>query len=68
MSAAGLASKRRYAIVAIFIVAAILTPPDVFSQVSLAVPLLALYEISILSCRLVEKRRAEREAAADAEL
>lgn len=58
-----LASKRRYAIVGVFIVAAVLTPPDVFSQVSLAVPLLALYEISILCCKLVEKKRAEREAA-----
>ena len=63
-----LAEKRRYAIVGIFVVAAILTPPDVFSQVSLALPLLVLYEASIISCRFVEKKRAEQEAAAEAEL
>jgi sec-independent protein translocase protein TatC len=58
-----LAEKRRYAIVAVFVVAAILTPPDIFSQVSLAVPLLLLFEISVWCCRLVEKKRAQREAA-----
>jgi len=63
VTAAGLASKRRYAVVIIFIVAAVLTPPDIFSQVSLAVPLLLLFEISIFSCRIVEKKRAAREAA-----
>src|SRR6266851_376676 len=51
-----------------FIIAAVLTPPDVFSMCSLAVPLLLLYEISIFSARIVEKRRAEREAAAEADL
>src|SRR6266567_8005352 len=63
-----LSEKRRYAIVGIFIAAAILTPPDVFSQVSLAIPLLLLYELSIFSCRWVEKKKAEREAAEEAEL
>jgi len=63
VTAAGLASKRRYAIVGVFVVAAVLTPPDIFSQVSLAVPLLVLFEISIFCCKLVEKKRAEREAA-----
>ena len=58
-----LAEKRRYAIVGVFVVAAVLTPPDVFSQISLAIPLLALFEISIYCCKLVEKKRAEREAA-----
>lgn len=67
LTSTGLAAKRRYAIVAMFIVAAVLTPPDIFSQLSLAVPLLVLYEISIVSCRMVEKRRAEREAAEAAE-
>ena len=62
VTAAGLASKRRYAIVVIFIVAAVLTPPDIFSQVSLAVPLLLLFEVSIISCRMVEKQKAKREA------
>jgi len=51
ITAKTLVSKRRYAIVGIFVVAAILTPPDVISQFSLAVPLLALYEISILLVR-----------------
>ena len=51
ITAKTLVSKRRYAIVGIFVVAAILTPPDVISQFSLAVPLMALYEISILLVR-----------------
>lgn len=51
VSAKTLVSKRRYAIVGIFVVAAILTPPDVISQFSLAIPLLGLYEISILLVR-----------------
>lgn len=46
-----LAKKRRYAIVLIFIVAAIITPPDVISQISLAIPLMILYELSILLIR-----------------
>jgi sec-independent protein translocase protein TatC len=60
-----LKAKRRYAIVGVFVVAAVLTPPDVLSQLSLAVPLLLLFEGSIWSVRLVERRRA-REAAAGA--
>jgi sec-independent protein translocase protein TatC len=68
VTSAGLAAKRRYAIVINFIAAAILTPPDLFSMVALAVPMLALYEISIFSCRMVEKQRAAREAEAEAEL
>ena len=53
-----LKSKRRYFIVGAFVIAAILTPPDVLSQLSLAMPLLALYEGSIWSVYLVEKRLA----------
>lgn len=68
VTSAGLASKRRYAIVLVFIAAAVLTPPDIFSQTSLAVPLIALYEISIWACRIVEKNRAKREAQEEAEL
>ncbi len=68
VTAAGLASKRRYAIVGMFVVAAVLTPPDVVSQTSLAVPLIVLYEASIISVRMVEKARARREAEAEAEL
>jgi sec-independent protein translocase protein TatC len=62
-----LKSKRRYFIVIAFVIAAVLTPPDVLSQMSLALPLLALYEGSIWSVRLVERRAAAaRAAAADA--
>jgi sec-independent protein translocase protein TatC len=66
VSAEGLAEKRKYAIVGIAAVAAVLTPPDVISQVGLGVPLYLLYEISILMIRLTEKKRAEREAAEEA--
>jgi sec-independent protein translocase protein TatC len=58
-----LKSKRRYFIVIAFVIAAILTPPDVLSQMSLALPLVALYEGSILSVRFVEKRAAAERAA-----
>ena len=58
-----LAKGRRYAIVGILIVAAIITPPDVFTQLILAVPLYILYEISILVVRATGKRK-EGEAAA----
>src|SRR5947199_291525 len=68
VTAAGLASKRRYAIVAMFAVAAVLTPPDIVSQTCLAVPLVILYEVSIISCRMVEKARAKREAEEEAGL
>ena len=68
VTSAGLASKRRYAIVIMFVVAAVLTPPDVISQTSLAIPLMILFEASIISCRMVEKARARREAEEEAEL
>lgn len=68
VTAAGLASKRRYAIVIMFAVAAVLTPPDIISQTSLAIPLIVLFEASIVSCRMVEKARAKREAQEEAEL
>jgi sec-independent protein translocase protein TatC len=58
-----LKAKRRYFIVGAFIIAAILTPPDVISQLSLAVPLLVLYEGSIWSVRMVEKKAAAAKAA-----
>ena len=64
----GLRKKRRYAVVGVFAVAAIVTPPDPFSMMSLALPIVVLYEISIWSAKLVEKKRAEREEALDAEL
>ena len=43
--------------------AAILTPPDVISQVLLAVPIMVLYEVSILCAVLIERKRAQAEAA-----
>lgn len=63
-----LKDKRRYAIVFVFVVAAVLTPPDVLSQLMLAVPMLLLYELSIFSVRYVEKKRKAAKAAEDAGL
>lgn len=61
-----LREKRRYAIVLVFIVAAVLTPPDVISQFALAIPTLLLYEASIIAVVFVEKNRLKREAERDA--
>jgi sec-independent protein translocase protein TatC len=58
-----LREKRRYFIVVAFIIAAVLTPPDVLSQCSLALPLLALYEGSIIAVAMVEKKAAASRAA-----
>jgi sec-independent protein translocase protein TatC len=66
-TSAGLAAKRRYAIVGMFVFAAVVTPPDVISQVGLAVPLILLYELSILSVKMIERDRAKRAAAEKAE-
>ncbi|MCX7864619.1 MAG: twin-arginine translocase subunit TatC, partial [Novosphingobium sp.] len=57
-----LAGARRYLIVGIFVVAAIITPPDVVSQLLLAVPLLLLFEGTLVLMRFSEKRRAREEA------
>jgi sec-independent protein translocase protein TatC len=59
-----LKEKRRYFIVIAFIIAAVLTPPDVLSQMSLALPLLILYEGSIWSVKIVEGKAAKAAAAA----
>jgi sec-independent protein translocase protein TatC len=56
VTAEQLASKRKYAVIVVFVVAAFITPPDVISQILLAVPLLALYEVSILLIRYVSKK------------
>jgi sec-independent protein translocase protein TatC len=58
-----LRAKRRYFIVIAFIIAAVLTPPDVISQLSLAVPLVILYEGSIWSVKFVEKKAAASKAS-----
>lgn len=63
VTAAGLRAKRRYMIVFIFIIAAIATPPDVFSQCLLAIPMLLLYEATILWLAREDKRRAREMAA-----
>jgi sec-independent protein translocase protein TatC len=68
VTSAGLRKKRRYAIVGVFAVTAIITPPDPFSMMSLAIPIVLLYEISIWSARMVEKKRAEREQELEREL
>jgi len=64
ISSADLKAKRRYAIVGVFVAAAVLTPPDIMSQLSLALPMLILYEVSIWSCRWVERGKAA-EASSD---
>jgi sec-independent protein translocase protein TatC len=63
VTADALKTKRKWAIVIAFIVAAVLTPPDPISQISLAIPSLLLYEISILVVRMIESRRAQAVAA-----
>ena len=55
---------RRYAIVLAFVAAAVLTPPDVISQFALAVPTIALFELSLITVRWMEKRKAAADAAA----
>jgi sec-independent protein translocase protein TatC len=62
-TAQGLKEKRRYAVVIAFIAAAVLTPPDVISQVSLAIPLMILYEASIIGVKLIERGRRTRALA-----
>lgn len=73
LNRAGLVSReqligaRRYVIVAVFIVAALITPPDVVSQLMLAIPLLILFEGSLLLMRLSERKDAKLKAAREAE-
>jgi sec-independent protein translocase protein TatC len=59
-----LRAKWRYAVVAIFALAAFMTPPDVISQIALAIPTLLLYELSIYAVKLVERKRAAEQAMA----
>lgn len=66
-TSAGLREKRKYAIIGVFILAAVITPPDPFSQCALAIPLLILYEVSIICARFVEKSKAKTMAAEEAE-
>ena len=54
-----LIKRRRYVVVIIFAVAAILTPPDPITQIGLGIPLLILYELSILSVKIIEKKKKD---------
>ncbi|MEM9469184.1 MAG: twin-arginine translocase subunit TatC [Pseudomonadota bacterium] len=63
VSSQWLSSKRKYAIITAFISAAVLTPPDVISQVGLALAILALYELSIICVRYFQTKRAEESSA-----
>ena len=63
-----LVSARRYAIVAAFAIAAVLTPPDVGSQLLLAVPLVLLYEIALIGIWFTERKRAKIAAAETTEV
>jgi sec-independent protein translocase protein TatC len=67
LSSDTLKSKRKYAIVLAFVVAAVLTPPDPLSQISLALPTLVLYEVAILAARWVERDQARARAARERE-
>ena len=62
---AQLKSGRRYAIVVAFVIAAVLTPPDVISQLLLAVPLVLLYEVSLVAIWFTERKRAREAARSD---
>lgn len=61
LSAGQLARGRRYMIVILAAIAAVITPPDVLSQILLLIPLYTLYELSILVCRRIERRRTDEE-------
>ncbi len=56
-----LRKKRKYALLLMFVVGAIITPPDVISQVMLAVPLIALYEVGIILAMIGTKKKAKEE-------
>jgi sec-independent protein translocase protein TatC len=62
-----LKKNRKYALLLFFVGAAILTPPDVVTQIMMALPLMVLYEISILGARIFGKKKEEPEAAAGTE-
>ena len=61
ITADDLRSKRRYAIVIAFAVAAFLTPPDPISQIGMAIPTILLYEVSIITVSMIEKKRAQQD-------
>ena len=57
-----LKERRKYVVIIIFAVAAVLTPPDPVTQIGLAVPLLLLYELSIISVKIIEKKAEKKDA------
>ena len=57
-----LKERRKFVIVIIFAAAALLTPPDPITQIGLAVPLLFLYELSIISVKIIERKNKEKNA------
>lgn len=61
-----LIKSRKVAIVIIFVIAAVLTPPDIMSQLLIGVPMLLLYELSVLACRVIVRRKNRRAARAPA--
>jgi sec-independent protein translocase protein TatC len=62
-----LAAKRKIALLSAFVIGAILTPPDIFSQASIALPFIILYEVGIIVARLFGKKKTEEEAELDDE-
>lgn len=60
VTSSALAAKRKYAIVGVFVIAAVITPPDVVSQIGLAIPIIILYELSIVGARLIERKGAQK--------
>lgn len=63
---AQLVAGRRYAIVGAFVIAAVLTPPDILSQLLLAIPLVLLYELALIAIWFTERRRTREVASEDA--
>ena len=57
ISSEALKKNRRYIVVIVFLIAAIITPPDIFSQIGLAIPILFLYELSIFVSKFIEKKK-----------
>jgi len=64
---AQLVSGRRYAIVIAFVIAAVLTPPDIISQLLLAIPLILLYELALIAIWFTERRRTQASSAMEDE-
>ena len=66
LETATLSRMRRYAYLLVFVVAAILTPPDALSMLAMAIPLVMLFEVSIVLGKMIERSRAKRRAAEEA--